>query len=145
MASPTSGPVWAKLALPLPARKVFCPAADPVTVLIPLISSGPPLANPLTVAGVVDRSIVTPGTPDVAAEKSAALPLPVASNVYPPVAPDTKVVFPVARPSNTWIPAKGSVTVPSTALPVEPPGTPLHGPVLNPDAHTSSGPPGANA
>ena len=35
MASATPGPVCAKLALPLPARKVFCPAAEPVTVLIP--------------------------------------------------------------------------------------------------------------
>jgi hypothetical protein len=33
----------------------------------------------------------------------------------------------------------------STALPVEPAGTPLHGPVLNPAAHTSSEPPEACA
>ena len=92
MASPTPLPVWAKLALPLPARKVLCPAAEPVTDVTPVIASDPPVANPLTVAGVVDRSIVTPATPDVAPEKSAALPLPVASNVSPPVDPDTKVV-----------------------------------------------------
>ena len=101
MASPTPVPVWTKLSLPLPARKVFCPAAEPVTDVTPVIASDPPVREPAhrcRVGRQVDRD---PRTPDVAAEKSAALPLPVASKVYPPVDPDTKVVSPPARPSKT--------------------------------------------
>ena len=60
----------------------------------PVIASGPPVANPLTVAGVVDRSIVTPATPDVAAGEVGRIAAPGRIERVPARRPDTKVVYP---------------------------------------------------
>ena len=97
--------------------KVFPPSSDPSTELMPVMASQfvrPEQVVPLTTTVPALRS-ATIGW--VAAEKSAALLVPVALNVKPGVPSVTKVVLPLARPSKTSMPQKGSVTEPSDASP----------------------------